>query len=625
MSENQSQPTDEPSGLSDSHQSSSSEPDLNRLEEDLLAQTAEVVQQVRQQMADLARREAAFRSQQGQLDQDRRAFRFEQQQFEADTAKARESLAARRQELAVESDQLRQERAQLGADREAVAAEFRNLQADRARYRQELQAELQHERKELQDTLARAEVSRRELTQAQDDVAREREEFAESMTTARALLDEELKTRREEFETQLDVDREKMRAEVNEEALTDELRAERDQLERERQRLREDMYEWEERKSQSAAVIHKQQKALDEEKRRAEQELDELRRTVWDEIDSERTQHQHRLQCELKRATEEWQQSQTEARKQTALEESRIRFQQDHLQRLKEEVEVAQNQLRVEFQKSKQRLEDMLEIQRLRGRQLDRRRELYEQLERSLQRRQETVSKLHLSVQSHCQRERERIAAEKESWDLKSQSQSAENRRQADMLALHAENLEKRRIRLDALRAEIEGRHSDLLETQLAVDEAAAKLSAAAGDESAQERVEQARNQLSSFFDSLREGIASQQNDLRETRELLENQRQEFHTERQQLTEGFSRQEQQLRSREESLNAQLAQIEQQEADWHTARDAWIRERLEAEQIIRDLLTELAEAPERLESSPLPANLLNLPGIVGLSQKRSDAA
>jgi len=617
----------EPTSSAEAANSKSAAPaeNLDQLETDLLTQTAEVVAQVQEQMADLARREASFRTQQSQLDQDRRAFRLQQQQFEADTARTRESLESRRGELAIESDQLRQERAQLGAERESAATEFRRLQADRARYRQELQAELHNDRTELQESIAQAEKIQATFADREAALHQERSEFETSLNTARAMLDEELAERRAEFEKQLETERARMEAEVNEAALTEKLRADRQSFENERSRFQETSAEWEQRREQEVVDLRRRQEQLDQEQRRAEQEIDELRRRVWDEIDGERTEHQNRLRTELQRAREECEQSQAEGRKQFALEESRIRFQQDHLQRTREEVEAAQNLLRVEYQKSRQRLEDMLEIQRLRDRQLVRRRAMYEHIEQSLVRRQETIVKLHQSVESHSERERERLAAERESWELKLESQSAENRRQTDILALHAENLEKRRTRLDSLRSEIETRHGELLETQLAVDEAWAQLSQVTGDDAVQARVDQTRNQLSTFYSSLREGLASQQTDLEETREQLAQQRQEFHLERQQLTEAFADQEQQLRRRSESLGMQLAQVEQQEADWQRARDGWIRERLEAEEIIRDLLEELADTPERVDQVPLPTDLMSLPGLLGLAKMQGDAA
>ena len=73
----------EPTSSAETATSNSAAPaeSLDQLETDLLAQTAEVVAQVQEQMTNLARREASFRTQQSQLDQDQRAFRLQQQQW----------------------------------------------------------------------------------------------------------------------------------------------------------------------------------------------------------------------------------------------------------------------------------------------------------------------------------------------------------------------------------------------------------------------------------------------------------------------------------------------------------------------------------------------------------------
>ena len=50
--------------------------ELDRLEEDLLAQTTQIVAQVQAQLADLGRREQSLNAQLGQVDAERRAIRF---------------------------------------------------------------------------------------------------------------------------------------------------------------------------------------------------------------------------------------------------------------------------------------------------------------------------------------------------------------------------------------------------------------------------------------------------------------------------------------------------------------------------------------------------------------------
>ena len=90
--------------------------ELDNLEEDLLVQTAELVEQVQKQLADLNRREQALNAQIGQLEQDRRAFRLEQQDHEQQVLTEEERILQVRQELEVR-------RTEFDAEKSAVIRE----------------------------------------------------------------------------------------------------------------------------------------------------------------------------------------------------------------------------------------------------------------------------------------------------------------------------------------------------------------------------------------------------------------------------------------------------------------------------------------------------------------------
>ena len=229
------------------------------------------------------------------------------------------------------------------------------------------------------------------------------------------------------------------------------------------------------------------------------------------------------------------------------------------------------------------------------------------------------MSKIQKSVDEHASRERERLAAERQSWELKVQTQTAENRRQTDMMSLHAENLEKRRDRLDQLREDLETRHQELLQTQIAVDEAWAQLAQVTGDEGAKERVEQSREQLAEYVRNLREGLNQQRRELDEARSQFENQKESFRGDKQQLTDWVAERESQLRRREEQLQTQFTQIEAQETAWQQSRDNWQRERLEAERIIRDLLAQLSQSSDSDATEPDFSGLPDAPGLLALSR------
>jgi chromosome segregation ATPase len=187
------------------------------------------------------------------------------------------------------------------------------------------------------------------------------------------------------------------------------------------------------------------------------------------------------------------------------------------------------------------------------------------------------------------------------------------------MMSLHAENLEKRRDRLDQLREDLETRHQDLLQTQIAINEAWAQMAHVTGDEGAKDRVEQAREQLADYIRNLRDGLNQQRRELDEARAQFESQKETFRGEKQQLTDWVANRESHLRRHEEQLQTQFTQIETQETAWQQSRDTWQRERLEAERIIRDLLAQLSLSNDSNISGADFSGLPETPGLLALSR------
>jgi chromosome segregation ATPase len=222
-------------------------------------------------------------------------------------------------------------------------------------------------------------------------------------------------------------------------------------------------------------------------------------------------------------------------------------------------------------------------------------------------------------------REENRIAETQQAWELARETQSAENRRQSDLISLHAENLEKRRDRLDRLRGELEQRHQELLETQISVDEAWAQLSQVTGDDNATERVNQAREQLADYCRSMRDGLNVQRREIDEAREQLEAQKEVFRSENQQQTDTAADRESQLRRREEHLDTVRSQLKEQADSWQHDRDAWLTERLEAERIIGQLLDEISRTGIPVPEEVLESQLPELPTLLGQTRSQADAA
>ncbi len=67
--------------------------------------------------------------------------------------------------------------------------------------------------------------------------------------------------------------------------------------------------------------------------------------------------------------------------------------------------------------------------------------------------------------------------------------------------------------------------------------------------------------------------------------------------------------EEQLRRRDEQLQERSAEVNQRLQTWSDTRDRWIRERTEAEEIIRGLLLQLSDVGDPLNFEPPAAPTL----------------
>lgn len=587
--------------------------EIDLLESDLLAQTAQIVVQVREQLADVTRREQALHAQVATLEADRRGFRLERQQFDAETADSRAALEAKRHALALDADLLRQQKLELAQQNEAIDQQRQELVGERERLKAEAAAELDQERQDLQAAVVATSLEQIRLND-------ERAQFERQ----RLALVADFHRQRQSLEFALAAERQRLSEELTEASLSEKLRAERDQLNAERDRFQQTVNEWYAQQAEAKAELNRQHDLLLEKHQRVDDELSELRQKTLEEIDNERAEHSRTLQAERRQLVEEQQRAEVEFKKQQALTESRTRFQAERLDRSKEEIERAHDALRVEYQRARQRLEGLVELQRKQSCQLERRRTILEEYSESLRRQQECLARMQQSVESSAEHERQRLMAERQAWELKVQTLAAENSRQSDMVALHAENLESRRARLDQLREELEVRHRETLETRMAVDEAWAQLAQVTGDENAAQRVDASRETLSEYYRALREGMETQRQEVADARQLFEQQKTEFRSEQQTFTDWVAQREQQLRRQEDQLQSQLAQVADQEKSWQKARDTWLSERLEAERIIRQLLSELSVSIDTASGTRV-TELPEMPSLLGLARFLDNAA
>jgi hypothetical protein len=167
-------------------------------------------------------------------------------------------------------------------------------------------------------------------------------------------------------------------------------------------------------------------------------------------------------------------------------------------------------------------------------------------------------------------------------------------RRQQEALAARVESLESRRIRLDKLRTELEETHRATLEMRLAVEESWAQLTQAAGQDDARRRVEQVRQTLVGYYEQMHASLAEQRREHLEAQAKFDRHRAEFADERLKLTAWLTKRDEELQLGEERLRIAANDAATNHSKWLAARDRWLLEKTEAEQLIRRLLASLGD-------------------------------
>ncbi len=346
-----------------------------------------------------------------------------------------------------------------------------------------------------------------------------------------------------------------------------------------------------ERVAAHAELADERQRMLDELRAERDAQLEELARRAT-ELDAEAKRIERAHEESIADIAAIRMASESEARQERVLLDSRLRFQQDHLDKSRVELEQAQTEFRWEQQAARVWLEQELLQSRLLRDQLDRRRGLLDEREKSIERERDLLVRSRRAQEDGLSRERERLAGERGHWEHERDIARADLRRQQDLLALHAENLETRRQRLDSLRVELEETNRKTLETRLAVEEAYSQLARSAGAEETRLRVDEARSVLAEYYRGTRDSLTRQRQEIDQMQERLLQQRAELQAERDALAAwGLSREQKGL-EREAALGAAREELDSREREARALRERWLAERQEAESVIRDLLDQL---------------------------------
>jgi chromosome segregation ATPase len=509
----------------------------------ILLQASAAAESLQQRFSELQQRRAEIVADQQQLEADRRAFEQRAQEFAAQVARDR-------------SDQ-------------------REMRAD---LEQRLSKVAQHE--ELLQRQAG------ELRSAQRALAEERVILKQSV---RAELDEDrMKISQERAFIDAERDRLKVQAERDREDYAEKVKQLADELRLERQRLSERA------KEELAAEIAQLNRQKDEWKQAHEQQVQEIQQQA-DDLQRQREMFGEQVDAEQQRLREE-----IEKKRQSLLTEQnnlqrRYRFQFEHLTRAKEDLEVELREFRREQQLFRSERLRFLEQHRLRFRQLERLRQLLMDRESSLGRELRIIERSRTAALSDIQRQQRRSEEERDAILRDIESRQRRIRQQEAAMADLAARLDDRSQRLNRLRSELDQTQAEILEHRLVIEEARTNLLRdTPTPEVARARLEQAKGDVQSFFERLRAQINADRDKVEAAANDIAERQQQFRRDRAELEQWFAAKEEELQSRAAGsvVDEQQEFIQALQAQMNHLQDRWQRERLEAENTIRDLLTQL---------------------------------
>jgi hypothetical protein len=562
----------------------------------LLLQAGQLAMQMQSRWTELERREQEFAEWQIRLERDQGDFerhivtqQTEMEERQAARLASETALARRMSSL---DDELQSLESQL----DVLESAKRDIDEQRAELRREIDSELAHERAELarQKSLIAAEQAR--LQELADELLGQQQQALDR-------VEERLRTEREQLWQTLTAEWETHRKQFEaEQTAWESSRAERDRDLRTRESTLSEREATAARLQSEGDSLRRQYEAL---LSRWDEDLAELRHAWEQEHQTARQQSEKELvdlrQNELDAievARGEWetlrQNQWADLQKERQLLESRIRFQQEHLEKSRHDMERDQLDFRRERQLELQRWEELERQNQRRVQQLDLYRLALEEREKSVARERDAISRQREAISSETHQERLEYEGERIAWEEDRRIQQAELKRREEALTLQSENIELRRLRLEKLRSELEETHRATLELRLSVEEAWVKLVQPNGDEPARVAVESARADLQQYYRQLHDDLIEQRRDLLETQARFERLRVEFQDERQTLTNWISERDEHLRHKESLVRQQSSELNLSEIAWKQSRDQWLQEKLEAETVIRRLLTELTD-------------------------------
>ena len=341
--------------------------------------------------------------------------------------------------------------------------------------------------------------------------------------------------------------------------------------------------------------------------------IEEIQRQTA-ELEEQRQEFDLQLQLEREQLEKALERQRHDLQNEKSLFQKRYRFQFDHLQQSREELETSLRAFRREESQLRIDARRFDDIHQMRQRQLERLLNVVRQREESIQRQASVMLTTVDEQKQELARERARFVTRQDLWNQEKESREKELQRRMELLEVKNDNLALRRRQLEELREDIERTHQSTLETRLAIEETHVRISRELPDEEARAAIESARSSMHEQHLKMSETLTKRRHELAGQVQRLQQQQQELAQQKKTIAATFSQREQELQQQLSTLSANERTIDDVNAQWQTARDKWKQERLEAETIIRGLLEQLTD--RELADIESERSLLAHPEITG---------
>ncbi|SFJ27642.1 coiled-coil domain-containing protein [Planctomicrobium piriforme] len=564
------------------HREQLNQPAVEDAPEDQLSQAARFVTHLQLQLAELDRREQQLNAQLGTLQEQQRATRLAARQLEEQTAHLREELESRaaliaegeraldlrEESLAKQAADLRLQRQSLDQAREAFEQSrlkehresLQQLETERAALQIERET-LTGDHQSLRDALQLELIQEREaLAQAQAEFAEQERRLREELQSEQAALQATAEQARLEFEALKEQELQNLSRLAQEQ---------REQIELERIAILSAA------EQQSGDILQERAElqTLRDEQAKLNQQWAEHRK-------SERRQHLEELEELSRDRLGKLDQREVELERREIDLQKRFRLHEDHLNNARRELATHRSTIAVEQQQHRNWVEQVEQSVRMRLGQMRRFRDLLTQREHSLAEEQELFVQQRREVEGQLALQREGLVSERQQF---------------------MEMRERERQLLD--------------EHQQRLNDEAGLLTATRG------RLDTFSEQLGPLLESLiqppfpaAEGETppvDRQQPLEDLLTLLSQQRAEFDLARKQFADldRTRRQEESafihwieireasMREREANFQGQLEELIIREQACQAEREQWQRERIEVEQVIRNLVQQIEQAQQ----------------------------